>query len=87
MKYLLKIWWSDEDTKEADVRLMSEAELIKWFDMSDCYPDFGYEVFAIDPTYREPPFQITYCGWQPNCLIEFVDNYGVVVASGYGTDH
>ena len=87
MKYILKIWWTDEDNENADVRLMSEAELVKWFDMSDCYPAFDYEAFAVDLTKKEFPYQIWYRGWQPNCLIEFVDIFNEVAASGYGTDH
>ena len=85
MKYIVKIWWEDETT--ADVKLMSEAELVKWFDMADCYPSFDYEIYAVDIRFKEAPFKITYVGWQPNCLIEFVDEQGNVVASGYGTDH
>lgn len=85
MKYFVKIWWEDERT--ADTKLMSEEELIYWFDISDCYPPFDYEIYAVDTRVKEPPFKITYVGWQPNCLIKFVDEQGNVVASGYGTDH
>ncbi len=85
MKYLVKIWWEDE--KIADIKIMSEVELIKWFDMSDCYSSFDYEVYMIDPRFKEVPSKITYVGWQPRCLIEFVNEQGDIVASGYGTDH
>ena len=85
MKYFVKIWWEDETT--ADTKLMSEAELVEWFDMSDCYPSFDYEIYAVDTSVKGAPFKITYVGWQPKCLIEFVDEQGNVVASGYGTDH
>jgi len=85
MKYLVKIWWENEKT--ADIKIMSERELVKWFDMSDCYPSFDYEIYAVDTHAKKAPFKITYVGWQPNCFIEFVDEYGDVAAAGYGTDH
>lgn len=85
MKYLVKIWWEDETI--ADIKIMSEAELVEWFDMSDCYPSLDYEIYGIDGRVKEVPFKITYAGWQPNCLIKFVNEQGNVVASGYGTDH
>ena len=28
-----------------------------------------------------------YRGWQPGCLIEYVDDKNKVVIHGYGTDH
>ena len=31
--------------------------------------------------------KISYVGWQPDCLIELVDEAGNVVLRGYGTDH
>ena len=86
MKYFVKIWWEDGETT-ADTKLMSEEELIYWFDISDCYPPFDYEIYAVDTRVKEAPFKITYVGWQPKGLIEFVDERGIIVVSGYGTDH
>ncbi len=40
-----------------------------------------------DVTDSENIKEIRYRGWQPNCLIEFVDNDNNVVLRGYGTDH
>ena len=85
MNYLVKIWWEDEKT--ADIKMMTEAELVKWFDMSDCYPSFDYEIYAVDTRVKGLPFEIHFVGWQPNCLIEFADDNGEVVIRGYGTDH
>jgi hypothetical protein len=72
----------DNDTRENTI--MNSDELIHYIDMLD-YCHEKYKIYEITEfgTFRE----IFYRGWQPDCLIEFVDNKGQVVLSGRGTDH
>lgn len=64
--------------------LMNEGELIHYVDMLDLI-DEEYKVFEV--TEFGKPKQIHYVGWQPDCLIEFIDGLGNVVLRGWGTDH
>lgn len=72
----------DNDTRENTI--MNSDELIHYIDMLD-YCHEKYKIYEITEfgTFRE----IFYRGWQPDCLIEFVDNKGQIILSGRGTDH
>lgn len=67
-------------------KIMSGAELIEYINMSDCYNDETYEIFDCTSTFGEVR-RLYYTGWQPNCLIEIIDENKEVVLRGYGTDH
>lgn len=64
--------------------ICSEGQLIHDISMSDCYNE-EYRIFDIS-TFGEIR-EVFYKGWQPNCLIEVIDNMGNIVASGYGIEH
>ena len=81
MKFLAYI--NDYDGER--VALLSENELIKMEDESDFTGIWFKKIF--DVTDSENIKEIRYRGWQPDCLIEFVDNDDNVVLRGYGTDH
>ena len=68
------------------VSLMNEYELIHFVDTLD-YNDYVTDYHIYDVSVFGKIKQIHYKGWQPNCLIEFVDDDGNVVVSGYGEDH
>lgn len=82
-RYLVQriLRWADN---EEEATLMNEAELVHYIDMQD-YCTEEYKIY--DVTEFGKIEQIFYAGWQPNCLIEFVNSSGQVVASGYGVDH
>ena len=64
--------------------LMTESELIGYINMSDCH-DETWKIYDVSVYGKVEP--IFYAGWQPDCLIEFINSRGQVVVSGYGTDH
>jgi len=82
MKFLAYI--SNYEGKERIV-LLSENELIRMEDESD-FTDISFNKI-LDVTDSNNIKEIHYRGWQPGCLIEFVDNDNNVVLRGYGTDH
>lgn len=65
-------------------KIYTEAELINYLDMSDCY-DEEYRIYDISVFGKIR--EVVYKGWQPNRLIEITDSSGNIVVSGYGTDH
>lgn len=72
------------DDNERDNTIMTPDELVHYIDMQDiCEEEF--KIFEI--TNFGEIKEIFYAGWQPGCVIEFVDKFGNVVLSGYGTDH
>jgi hypothetical protein len=67
-------------------KVVSGSELIYFIDMMDCDPDI--EDYMIYELCEDGKMQkIYYRGWQPGCLIEFVNDKGEVILDGYGTDH
>lgn len=64
---------------------MTANELINYIDMEDCHEEM-YEIYDCTSMFGEVK-KLHYKGWQPNCLIEIVDDEGKVVLKGYGTDH
>lgn len=64
--------------------IMTADELIHYIDMSDCF-DEDWCIWEIT-TFGQVE-HIQYMGWQPGCVIEFVNDKGEIVLSGYGTDH
>ncbi len=70
---------------ERVIKLMNEYELIKLVDESDFTGVYLEQIYDVgDPKNLKP---IHYTGWQPGCLIQFTDDNGNVVVSGYGTNH
>lgn len=65
--------------------IMTTNELINYIDMEDCHEEM-YEIYDCTSMFGEVK-KLHYKGWQPNCLIEIVDDEGKVVLKGYGTDH
>lgn len=70
---------------EMHSQIMTAHELISYIDMDDCHGEM-YEIFDCTSMFGEIK-KLHYKGWQPNCLIEIVDDRGEVVLRGYGTDH
>ena len=64
--------------------IMDGNELIHYIDMSDCHNE-QWRIYSIDEFGVVAP--IHYVGWQPDCLIEFANDNGEIVLSGYGIDH
>lgn len=64
--------------------IMTADELIHYIDMQD-YCTETYKLYEVTEFGKVVP--IFYAGWQPGCLIEFINSYGNVVLSGFGTDH
>ena len=64
--------------------VMTDEELIRYIDEGDLHQEM-YQIYN-GTTFGEMK-KVSYVGWQPNCLIELVDEAGNVVLSGYGTDH
>ncbi len=79
------VFYTIDHDEEIQRKLMTDEELIKFVDESDFTNVSGIQIFDI--TNPQNIFEISYVGWQPNCLIEFVDNRNEVVLRGYGTDH
>lgn len=66
-------------------KIMTANELIEYIDMADCHDEM-YEIFDCTSMFGEVK-KLHYKGWQPNCLIEVVDEHGNIVLRGHGTDH
>ncbi len=64
--------------------LMNDSELIHYIDVQDFV---GEQFHIYDVSEFGNVKRVYYVGWQPNCLIEFKNEEGKVVLSGYGTDH
>ena len=64
--------------------IMTADELIHYIDMSDCF-DERYAIYEF--TEMGKVERIYYAGWQPGCVIEFINENKEVVLSGFGTDH
>ncbi len=69
---------------EISLSIMSEEELIRYIDEDDLHQE-TYQIYN-GTTFGEMK-KVSYVGWQPDCLIELVDEAGNVVLSGYGTNH
>lgn len=80
--YLVQMIFDDGDFCAS---LKNEYELIHFVDMLDCEPVTDCNFYDVSVFGKIK--QIHYKGWQPRCLIEFVDDDGNVVVSGYGEDH
>lgn len=80
-KFLVQRIINDEVFPE----IMTANELINYIDMEDCHEEM-YEIYDCTSMFGEVN-KLHYKGWQPNCLIEIVDDEGKVVLKGYGTDH
>lgn len=65
--------------------LMAPQMLIDYINMDDCHGE-SYEIFGCMSEFGKVK-PLRYKGWQPRCLIEFVDETGKVVLRGYGEDH
>lgn len=69
---------------ELSLTVMSEEELIRYIDEDDLHQE-TYQIY--DGSAFGEMKKLSYAGWQPNCVIELVDETGKVVLRGYGTDH
>lgn len=72
------------DGDETWVSLMTTNQLIDYINFDDCHNE-SYVIWNANEFGVMKPLR--YKGWQPNCLIELVDEKGNVVVSGYGEDH
>ena len=66
-------------------KIATSAEVISFIDELDFTPVGNWYVFDLNEFGKVK--QLRYKGWQPNCLIELVDDTGEIIISGYGTDH
>ena len=66
-------------------KIATSAEVISFIDELDFTPVGNWYVFDLNEFGKVKPLH--YKGWQPNCLIELVDDNGEIIISGYGTDH
>ena len=80
-KYLV----SYEKEGETVVSLEPATGVIMLTDMLDIIDVSNVRVSKIISATKIEP--LTYVGWQPDCLIEYVDRHGKVEISGYGTEH
>lgn len=64
--------------------IYSETELINYLNLCDC-SDEEYRIYDISILGEAK--EVFYNGWKPHCLIEVTDSNGIIIASGYGTDH
>ncbi len=74
------------DDGEVYVELMTEYQLVKFvnfLDLDDTIVDYA----VYDVSEFKKMEKLYYCGWQPNCLIEFMNADLEVVVHGYGDDH
>ena len=82
MTYFVQIKTEDGEVLNT---LMSEGEIIKVaneMDFNGCADICVYVISKFGTLEK-----LAYKGWQPNCLIQFVDTNGNVVIEGYGEDH
>lgn len=63
---------------------MTDEELIRYIDEADLHEEM-YQIYNGNEFGKMK--KISYVWWQPDCLIELVDEAGNVVLRGYGTDH
>lgn len=69
---------------DLSLSVMTEEELIRYIDEDDLHQE-TYQIY--DGTAFGEMKKVSYAGWQPDCLIELVDEDKNVVLSGYGTNH
>lgn len=79
------VFYKLDETEGLDKRVMTGRELTKLIDESDFSPVEIVKILAIDDP--ENIFEVRYAGWQPNCIIDFIDKSGETIYRGYGTDH
>lgn len=81
-EFLVQILWDDNSVSN---RICKELEVVKLQNESDFNGIADMKVYACREINDLVPLE--YKGWQPGCLIEFVDPKGKVVISGFGEDH
>lgn len=64
--------------------IMTSDELIDYIDRQDFFHEH-YKIYEI--TEFGTLEEIFYRGWQPNCIIQFVDKKGQILFTGRGLDH
>lgn len=74
-----RIGYSDSEYRESTI--MTADELINYIDMQDIISE-DYKIYEVTEFGTITP--IHYVGWQPGCLIEFVNDKEEVVLRGYG---
>lgn len=72
------------DSEYRESTIMTADELIHYIDMQDIVSE-DYKIYEVTEFGVITP--IHYVGWQPDCLIEFANEAGEIVLSGYGVDH
>jgi hypothetical protein len=83
-RFLLQTIYYDFD--EVFSEIVTEYRIVHFVNMLDCNDGIkDYKVFDVSEFGKFK--QLHYCGWKPGCLIEFVDDDGNIVISGYGDDH
>lgn len=76
---------------EPTIAYMKTAqEIIKWIDMSDCYPEIDIEVFDVETQFGVvEKLEVHGCWHNLNdpLYIKVTRSDGTIVFDGYGTDH
>jgi hypothetical protein len=79
-----RIGEANTDSEYRESTIMTAGELIHYIDMQDIISE-DYKIYEVTKFGVITP--IHYVGWQPNCLIEFANEAGEIILSGYGVDH
>ncbi len=79
------IFYKIDGSESLNKKVVTANELTRLIDESDFNPVDVVKILVIDDP--ENIFEVRYAGWQPGCVIDFVDDNGDVVYRGYGTDH
>lgn len=82
--YLVQIEIECDDS--LGVKLMNEYEIIKTTNEMDFNGISRMRVWEVHKELGKVR-ELHSLGWQPNCLIQYADEDGTIVISGYGEDH
>ena len=83
MEFLVQ--YAIEGSEKIINKIVNSCWIIKATNESDFNGIEEMNVFDVTDLGKIKPLQ--YRGWQPGCLIEYVDDKNNVVIHGYGTDH
>lgn len=83
MEFLVQ--YAIEGSEKIINKIVNSCWIIKTTNESDFNGIEEMHVFDVTDLGKIKP--LYYRGWQPGCLIEYVDDKNNVVIHGYGTDH
>ena len=87
-KYLVVKHWEDDPADEFECEIMTAAEIFKWADMLDCYPNVEFEISRINGIGLQPSECSFHGKWHdssdPQKMVIVGDGIREI---GYGTEH